>query len=211
MLKVKVYNLQGEELEEMKLNSKIFGVEINPTLVQQVVEAQLANKRLPLAHTKTRAEVSGGGKKPWRQKGTGRARHGSSRSPIWSGGGVTFGPRKDRTFSLKINKKMKTKALFMSLTDKIKENGFVVVDKLEIPQIKTKDFTAILKKLPSKSISSILVVLANKDEMINKSARNLQKVKTILADSLNVFDVLKFNYLLIDKAGIKKIEETYKS
>jgi len=210
MAKVKVYNLDGKEIEQMDLDPKIFEIQPNPALVHQVVEVQRANSRLKLAHTKTKGEVRGGGKKPWRQKGTGRARHGSIRSPLWIGGGITFGPRTEREFSKKINKKMRKKALFMSLSDKVKENNFIVVDNLTLPEIKTKKFYNILKKLPMKGASSTLVVLKAKDENINKSARNIKKIKTILADSLNVYDILKYNFLLIDKEGVKKIIETYK-
>ncbi len=210
MAKVKVYNLEGKELEEIKLDSHIFDIDINPDLVHQVSEIQQANARLSLAHTKTRSEVSGGGKKPWKQKGTGRARHGSIRSPLWIGGGVTFGPRKERNFAKKINKKMKKKALFMILTDKVKENNFIVVDDLKLEKIKTKDLVNILKKLPFEALKSILIVLSDKNENVMRSALNLPKINTILADSLNVIDTLKYNYLLIDKAGIKKIVDTYK-
>lgn len=210
MIKVKVYNLAGKEVEEMKLDPKIFDVAINSALVHQAVEVQQANARLKLAHTKTKGEVRGGGKKPWRQKGTGRARHGSIRSPLWKGGGIIFGPRKEREFTKAINKKMKRKALFMVLTDKVKDNNLVVLEKLSLPEIKTKELVNIIKKLPIKGVNSILMALTDKDEIIIKSARNLPKVKTILADSLNVIDILQYNYLLIDKAGIKKIVETYK-
>lgn len=210
MAKVKVYNLAGKEVGEMELDPMIFEVVAKPSLVHQVVEVQRANARLKLAHTKTKGEVRGGGKKPWRQKGTGRARHGSIRSPLWIGGGITFGPRTDREFGKKINKKMRRKALFMTLSDKVKENNFIVVEKLELPEIKTKPLFSILKKLPMKGIFSTLMVLTNKDENINKSARNIKKIKTILADSLNVYDVLKYNFLLIDKEGVKKIIDTYK-
>jgi large subunit ribosomal protein L4 len=210
MTKISVYNLVGKEIEKLELDPKIFEVKANPALVHQVIEAQRANARLKLAHTKTRGEVRGGGKKPWRQKGTGRARHGSIRSPLWIGGGITFGPRTEREFGKKINKKMKRKALFMTLSDKVRENNFVVVDKLTLPKIKTKDFYNILQKLPIKGTTSTLVVLSKKDDIINRSARNIKKIKTILADSLNVYDVLKYNYLLIDKEGVQKITQIYK-
>lgn len=210
MLKVKVYNLEGKEIDELKLDSAIFGVEINPALVHQAVVAQQANARLTLAHTKTKGEVRGGGIKPWRQKGTGRARHGSRRSPIWIGGGITFGPRTDRNFSLKINRKMKRKALLMGLTDKVNEQKLIVVDKLELPEIKTKNLIKILNKLSGKKTATTLVVLAVKDEKILKSAQNLPKVKTILADSLNIVDVLQYQLMVIDKEGIKKLIATYK-
>ncbi len=210
MAKVKVYNLQGKETEEIKLDSDIFDVKINPDLVYQVVEIQKANTRQNLAHAKTRAEVRGGGRKPWRQKGTGRARHGSTRSPIWVGGGVTFGPSNERNFAKKINKKMKRKALFMTLTDKLQENQLVVADKLELAEIKTKALASILSKLPTKEAKSVLLVLDQKNEAISKSARNLPKINVILANSLNIMDILKHDYLLIDKTGIKKITETFK-
>lgn len=210
MLKVKVYNIEGKEVEELKLDSDVFGVEINSALVHQVVEAQRANARLTLAHTKTKGEVRGGGRKPWRQKGTGRARHGSTRSPLWIGGGVTFGPRTDRNYSQKINKKMKKRALYMGLSDKVNENQMLVVDKLELPEIKTQKLVKILTKLPGKEAKSTLIVLAANDKNIIKSAQNLPKVKTILADSLNILDILQYKYLLVDKEGIKKIITTYK-
>jgi len=210
MSKVKVYNLEGKEVEELKLDPAVFEIEINPNLVHQVVEIQQSNARQTLAHTKDRSEVRGGGKKPWRQKGTGRARHGSSRSPIWIGGGVTFGPRNERNFSKKINKKMKKKALFMTLSDKVKENNFVVVDDLKMEEVKTKQLKNIINKLPTKEAKSLLITLPAKNEVIVKSAKNLPKVKTILADSLNTLDMLKYEFVLIDKAGIKKIIETFK-
>jgi large subunit ribosomal protein L4 len=210
MAKVKVYNLQGKETEELKLDSDIFDIKINPNLVYQVVEVQKNNARQNLAHTKTRAEVRGGGRKPWRQKGTGRARHGSTRSPIWVGGGVTFGPSIERNFAKKINKKMKRKALFMTLTDKLRENQLVVTDKLELAEIRTKELANILNKLPTKEAKSVLLVLDQKNEVISKSAKNLPKINIILANSLNIMDILKHDYLLIDKAGIKKITETFK-
>jgi large subunit ribosomal protein L4 len=209
MIKVKVYNLEGKEIEEIKLDPQVFGIEPNLALVHQVVEAQRANARYKLAHTKTKAEVRGGGIKPWRQKGTGRARAGSIRSPLWSGGGVTFGPRKERNFSKKINRKMKTKALFMTLTDKVKENCIIVLENLALTKIKTKDLANALHKLGTKKAAT-LVVLTDKNEIITKSARNIKKIKTILANSLNVLDILKYKYFVVDKAGIKKIVETYK-
>jgi large subunit ribosomal protein L4 len=210
MLKVKVYNLEGKEVDELKLDSAIFGVEINPALVHQVVTAQQANARLTLAHTKTKGEVRGGGRKPWRQKGTGRARHGSRRSPLWIGGGITFGPRTDRNYEQKINKKMKRKALLMGLTDKLAEENLVVVDKFEMPEIKTKNLVKILSKLPAKKAKSTLIVLAAKDDKILKSVQNLPKVMTILADSLNIVDIMQYQAMIIDQAGIKKIGEVYK-
>jgi len=210
MPQVKVYNLEGQETGEIKLDPVVFEVEIKPELVHLAVEVQKANARYTYAHTKGRSEVRGGGRKPWRQKGTGRARHGSTRSPIWIGGGVTFGPTKEREFGKKINKKMKRKAMFMTLTDKVKDNKFIVVEKIEQPEIKTKELVKILNNLPTKESKSTLIVLAAKDEIVTKSIKNLKKVKTILADSLNVIDVIKYDSLLIDKAGVEKIIKTYK-
>jgi len=210
MLKVSVYNLEGKEVEDIKLDPQVFAVEINQALIHQAVEAQRANARQTLAHAKGRAEVRGGGRKPWRQKGTGRARHGSTRSPIWKGGGVTFGPTNERNFAKKINKQMKRKAFFMSLTDKVKESNFIVVDKLEIPEVKTKKLSQILSNLIKDEKKSALLVLAKKDDIVAKSARNLPKTKTILADSLNLIDVLKYKYVIIDKEGVKKLIEVYK-
>lgn len=146
-MKYQLYNDKGETQKEVELDPAIFGVDINEGLVHQVAEVQLANRRTPVAHTKDRSDVRGGGRKPWRQKGTGRARHGSSRSPIWKGGGVTFGPTKNRNFSKKINKKMKTKALFMCLTDRVKDNYLVLLDKFEVKDNKTKEFVSLVKNL----------------------------------------------------------------
>jgi len=207
MTKVKVYNQIGKEVGEIKLEPKIFNIEIKPELIQQAVRTQLANKRKVIAHTKERPEVRAGGRKPWRQKGTGRARHGSIRSPIWKGGGVTFGPRKNRNFSLKMNKKARKKALLMALSDKAKNNCIVVLDKLELSVIKTKDFLKIISRLPLKK--KILAVLPKSDQKIVKSDRNLPNVKTINANSLNVVDVLGYEYLLILKNSLTVIEKTY--
>ncbi len=149
MKKIQIYNQLGEKVKELELNSKIFGIEIKNSVVHQVAVAQMANSRVAIAHTKDKSEVRGGGKKPWKQKGTGRARHGSSRSPIWVGGGVTFGPTKDRNFSKKVNKKQKTKALFMCLSDKVNNNLFILLDKLNLAEGKTKEFVEILKNLKS--------------------------------------------------------------
>ncbi len=209
MAKVKVYNLEGKEAGELELAKEIFEVEGKEELVHQVVVAQNNNSRQNLAHTKIRSEVRGGGAKPWKQKGTGRARHGSRRSPIWIGGGITFGPRKDRNFSQKVNKKMKNKALCMVLTDKVKSGKIIVLDKLELAEAKTKKLAELLNKLPSKN-NSTLISLAKKDEKIVKAANKLNKVGVLSADSLNVVDLLGKNYLVVDKAAIEKIVEVYK-
>jgi large subunit ribosomal protein L4 len=207
MIKVKVYNTEGKEVGEEKLKPEIFEVKIKPSLVQQAVVTQLANRRLVLAHTKTKGEVRGGGRKPWKQKGTGRARVGSIRSPLWRGGGVIFGPRKNRNFKLKMNKKAKRKALFMTLSDKVNEKKLVLLDKLELAKIKTKEFLKTLSKLPVKN--TILVVLPKQDEKIIKSSHNLPYVSCLLADSLNVYDILRHEYLLMPKDALKVIEKTY--
>jgi large subunit ribosomal protein L4 len=207
MQKTKVYNMTGKEVGELTLEPKIFGVKVKPTLVQQAIRTQLANSRLVLAHTKTRAEVRGGGKKPWRQKGTGRARHGSIRSPIWKGGGVTFGPRKNRNFSLGMNKKAKRLALFMALADKAVNKKLIVMDKLELSAIKTKSFVGVISKLPLKG--TILVVLPKTDHKIIKSVRNLPYAKSISADSLNVYEVVAHEFILCPQDSLKVISQTY--
>jgi len=207
MTKVKVYNQKGEAVGEEKLEPKIFGIKVDPILVQQAAKTQQANSRRVIAHTKDRSEVRGGGKKPWRQKGTGRARHGSIRSPIWKGGGVTFGPRKDRNYSLKMNKKARKKALLMCLSDKAENKKIVIVDSLSLSKIKTKDFTAILKKLPLKK--KILMVLPKTDKNIMRSARNIPFVNIILANSLNVVDILKNEYMFLPKDSLKIIKQIY--
>jgi large subunit ribosomal protein L4 len=216
MLTIPIHNLEGEEIGTIKLPKRIFGLEINNDLVYQAVNTQMASYRKSLAQTKDRSEVRGGGRKPWRQKGTGRARHGSIRSPIWRGGGVTFGPRKEKVFAKKINKKAKTKALFMALSSKVKDKELIVLDKLELKQPKTKLMASILEKLflsvdkaGKKKKKSILIATPKKDEKIIRANRNIPYVKTIAADSLNIIDLLSFKYLLLDKEAIKKIEKTY--
>jgi large subunit ribosomal protein L4 len=208
MTKVKVYNIQGKEVGEVSLEQRIFGVVIKSQLVQQAVRTIMANRRVAIAHTKTKGEVRGGGKKPWKQKGTGRARHGSIRSPIWKGGGVTFGPRKDKNFSLKMNKSAKRLALFMTLTDKAKEKKIVILDELTLPANKTKEFVKIISKLPLKG--SILIIMPKVNQQIYKAVRNLPYAKTITADSLNVLDILNHQYLLCPKESLSVIAKTYK-
>ena len=233
MLKVKVYNQQGEKTAEKDLNPAIFDVKVKPAVVQQVVVALRANSRQNIASTKDRSDVRGGGKKPWRQKGTGRARHGSSRSPIWKGGGVTFGPTSDRNFSLKINKKVKRKVIFACLSDKVVNEKLVLLDKLELSKIKTKEFFTILQNLKlrkksvkaepkkndvkktdkkvvkSKKEKSILIVIPKKDEKIIKSAKNIDRLKVTNAGSLNIVDILKYKYVLMPVESIKVIEKTF--
>lgn len=208
MPKVKVYNLEGKKEEEIDLPEEIFAVELKDDLVHQAVVAQLANSRQVLADTKNRGEVRGGGRKPWKQKGTGRARHGSIRSPLWKGGGVTFGPTTDRNYSKKINKKMKTKALFMVLSSKLKNGDLIVVKDLKLKKGSTKIMKDVLNNLRIKG--KTIIALAKKNDNIIKSTSNILKVLTISSDSLNVVDLLKNRTLITDKKGIEKIQETYK-
>lgn len=207
-MKIDTYNQDGKKIAQTLLPKEIFDIEINPDLIHQVVISQMANKRKVLAHVKTRAEVSGGGRKPWRQKGTGRARHGSIRSPIWRGGGVVFGPRKNRVFKKIIPKKMKKKALFMTLTGKAKNNLLILIDKLEIEKPKTKLVQDIVEKLPCKK-KKVLIVLPKLDRNTLLAARNLSSVQVIEARTLNALDVFSFKYLILLKDSIKKIKETF--
>lgn len=209
MLKIKVYNSDGKEDGEIKLNPEIFNIKVNPNVVQQVVEGHLANKRQVLAHTKLMSEVRGGGKKPWRQKGTGRARHGSSRSPIWKGGGVTFGPRKDRNFTKKVNRKLKIKALFMVLTDKLNGDRLRILSEIKLKERKTKDLIKILdnNKLKDKKV---LIGLEDKDINVQDSAKNFKNIKVIKADSLNVYALLKYEYLILTKKAVEKVNSHFK-
>jgi len=212
-MNVKLYNQKGEEIEKVELSADIFGLELNKDLVHQVVVTQMANARKVIAHTKDRSERRGGGRKPWRQKGTGRARHGSIRSPIWRGGGISFGPTKERVFTKKINKKMKQKALFMALSSKVKDKEMVLLDKLEIKEAKTKSMTSILNNLKDKLkkdlTKSVLIVLPKTDLKVIRANNNIAKTKTIRADSLNVLDILNYKYLLIVQDSIDVIKKTY--
>ncbi|MFA5075816.1 MAG: 50S ribosomal protein L4 [Patescibacteria group bacterium] len=207
-MKTAVYNLAGDKVEEIELNPVLFDIEPNIAVIHQVVIAQEKNARKVLAHTKGRSDVRGGGKKPWKQKGTGRARHGSSRSPIWKGGGITFGPTKERNFKVKINQKMKNKALRMILSDKAKSDNLVVVDKWELAEMKTKLLNQILNKLPVKNQKTCLA-LASTDPKLVQVVHNLEKVYALGANSLNVVDLLKYKFLLISKAALQEIEKIY--
>jgi large subunit ribosomal protein L4 len=209
MLDASVYNIDGERVGTIKLPKEIFGLEINDNLIYQAITSQLSNSRVPLAYTKDRSEIRGGGRKPWRQKGTGRARHGSIRSPIWTGGGITFGPRKEKVFVKKINKKAKRKALFMTLSSKARDKEIVVLDKLKLKEPKTKLMVETINKVFKKLPKSILIAIPKKNESIIRANRNLSYTKTIAVDSLNVIDLLSFKYLLLDKEAIKIIEKIY--
>lgn len=202
-----MYNQEGVEQGEIQLNPEIFEVKPKNILVHQVVVALLANRREPIAHTKTKGEVRGGGKKPWKQKGTGRARHGSTRSPLWVGGGVTHGPRSNRNFSLKINKKMKTKALFMTLSDKAEQKTLTVLDKLELDSFKTKAMVGLLKKLNLNK--SVLLIVEKMDRKVLNSTRNIVKTELMAANSLNAYDVLRFKNVLITRPALDKVEQVY--
>jgi large subunit ribosomal protein L4 len=216
--KIKVYNQKAEEAGEIKLSDKIFKIEVNEALVHQAMVAQMSNERQVLAHTKSRSEVRGGGKKPWRQKGTGRARAGSSRSPIWIGGGVTFGPKKDRNFSKNINKKMKQKAIFMVLSDRLLSNKLAIIEKIDIKEYKTKEIDKTIKNFEEKIIKedikkdkrSILLINDKKDDKIKYSSRNLLGLKTINTENINILDLLKYRNLVITKKTIEKLEKIYK-
>ncbi|MDQ5938390.1 MAG: large subunit ribosomal protein [Patescibacteria group bacterium] len=208
-IKVKLYNWQGEVIGDEKVDTKFFGVKINPVVVQQVVIAQRANSRETLAHTKGRSEVRGGGRKPWKQKGTGRARHGSIRSPLWVGGGITFGPTTLRNFSQKINKKTKAAAFKMVMADKLTSDRLIVVDSYDMKDAKTKTLQDALKKLPVTG-KSVLIVTASAKDNVNLAAKNLKKIETIFVGSLNVVDLLKYHYLVVNKAMLTKIQEHYR-
>ena len=205
MSKVSVYNIEGKEVGELELNDAVFGVEVNKHLVHRAVVSQLANKRQGTQSAKTRAEVRGGGRKPWRQKGTGHARQGSTRSPQWAGGGVVFAP-KPRDYSFKLNKKEKRIAIKSALTSRVNESKFIVLDDINFDEIKTKKFQAVLDNL---KVSKALIVLNESNEKVVLSARNIEGVKTILTNSINVYDVLKYNTMIVTKAAVATIEEVY--
>jgi len=208
MKPINVYNQNGEKKSNIKLDDNVFGVEKNDKLISKAVITELANHRTAHAKTKTCAQVRGGGAKPWRQKGTGRARHGSIRSPIWRGGGVTFGPTGREVFKKRIPKKMRRKALFMVLSAKAKENLIFVLDNLKIEKPKTKIMVEILEQLFLKK-SSGLLVLPKIDENIIKSVRNIPKIDPIQAKDLNVLDLLNYKYIVMPKEAIKVIKETF--
>lgn len=206
-MKITVYNTEGKEVGNALLPKEIFDVKMNSDLLHQVVVSQMANRRQISAHTKDRSEVRGGGRKPWRQKGTGRARHGSIRSPLWKGGGVTFGPRKEKVFKKEIPNKIRIKALFMVLSEKVRKNLLTVLDELKVEKPKTKEISGILQKLPCKK--NCLIILPNYDKKIILAARNIPKITTIEARNLNVLDLLSSQYLLMPKGTINTIKETF--
>ena len=205
MANVSVYNMEGKEVGTLELNDAVFGVEVNEHLVHLAVVAQLANKRQGTQKAKTRSEVSGGGRKPWRQKGTGHARQGSTRSPQWKGGGVVFAPT-PRDYTIRLNKKEKRAALRSALTSRVQDNKFIVVDELKFDEIKTRKFRNVMDNL---KVSKALVVLADNDQNTVLSARNIADVKTSQVGSINVYDILKYNTVVATKAAVASIEEVY--
>ena len=205
MANVSVYNMEGNEVGKIDLNDAIFGVEVNEHLVHMAVIQQLANKRQGTQKAKTRSEVSGGGRKPWRQKGTGHARQGSIRAPQWTGGGVVFAPT-PRDYSFKLNKKEKRAALKSALTTRVQENKLIVLENLELNEIKTKKFAEILGNL---NVDKALVVLNDNNKNVVLSARNIPNVKTALTNTINVYDILKYNTVIVTKDAVATIEEVY--
>ncbi len=205
MAKVSVYNMKGETVGDIELNDGIFGVEINEQLMHQAVVAQLANRRQGTQSAKTRSDVSGGGRKPWRQKGTGHARQGSTRAPQWTGGGVVFAP-KPREYEIRLNKKEKRAALKSALTSKVQAEKIFVIDAIKVDEIKTKTMVDFLKSL---HLDKTLIVLNDNDPNVICSARNIENVKTALTNTINVFDILKYDALVLDKSALETIEEVY--
>ncbi|MDD7642352.1 MAG: 50S ribosomal protein L4 [bacterium] len=205
MANVAVYNMEGKEVGKLDLNDAVFGVEVNEHLVHMAVLQQLANNRQGTQKAKTRSEVRGGGRKPWRQKGTGHARQGSTRAPQWTGGGVVFAPT-PRDYSFKINKKEKRAALKSALTSRVQENKLIVVDELKLDEIKTKQFAQVMKNL---NVEKALVVINENDQNIVMSAKNIPTVKVAQTNTINVFDILKYSTVVVTKAAVATIEEVY--
>lgn len=213
-VKINIYNQTAKSEMEKSLDKDVFALKPNLALIHQAMLAQMANERQVLAHTKDRSEVRGGGKKPWKQKGTGRARVGSSRSPLWIGGGVTFGPRKDRNFSQKINKKMRQKALLMVLSDKLNQKALIALKDLNWEVYKTKEFNKLItlfeKDILKNVKRSLLIINDSKNDKLKYSARNLEGVKIINLENLNIVDLLKFRYLLLTENALDMIAKRYK-
>ena len=205
MANVSVYNMEGKEVGKMDLNDAVFGVEVNEHLVHMAVVQQLANNRQGTQKAKTRSEVSGGGKKPWRQKGTGHARQGSTRSPQWTGGGVVFAPV-PRDYSFKLNRKEKRAALKSALTSRVNDEKFIVLDELKLDAIKTKKFQEVLNNL---KVTKAIVILAEDDKNVILSARNIPSVITASTNTINVYDIMKYDTVVTTKAAVAKIEEVY--
>ena len=205
MANVSVYNIEGKEVGTMELNDAVFGVEVNEHLVHMAVVSQLANNRQGTQKAKTRSEVSGGGRKPWRQKGTGHARQGSTRAPQWTGGGVVFAPT-PRDYSFRLNKKERRLAIKSALTTKVNESKLIVLDSFELDEIKTKKFVAVMNNLKAEKA---LVVLNEKNDNVIKSANNVPTVKTALTNTINVYDILKYDTLVLTQDAVATIQEVY--
>ena len=205
MAKVTVYNMEGKEVDTIELNDAVFGVEVNEHLVHMAVVQQLANNRQGTQKAKTRSEVRGGGRKPWRQKGTGHARQGSTRAPQWTGGGVVFAPV-PRDYSFKLNKKEKRAALKSVLTSRVQENKFIVLDELKLAEVKTKEMKKVLDNL---KVNNALVIIGDDSENVALSARNIAGVQTASVNTINVFDMLKYNTIIATKSSVASIEEVY--
>ena len=205
MANVSVYNMEGKEVGTIELNDAVFGVEFNEHLVHMAVVSQLANKRQGTQKAKTRSEVSGGGREPWRQKGTGHARQGSTRAPQWTGGGVVFAPT-PREYTIKLNKKERRLALKSVLTAKVQENKFIVLDELKFDEIKTKNFQAVLNNL---NVNKAMVVINDNDKNVVMSAKNIPNVITAQTNTINVYDILKYNTMIVTKAAVETIQEVY--
>ena len=207
-MKVDVFDQQNNKVDTIDLPDRIFKVKWNPDLVHQTLIVQMSNKHEPWAHTKDRSEVRGGGRKPWRQKGTGRARHGSIRSPLWKGGGVTFGPRKEKKYSRKINKKMKQKAIFSVLSKKLQDGELKIIDSLKLQASKTKAIAEILKAFLKKPFNALIIPAADRPE-IKRAASNIKNIDVISPLSLNVYDLLKYKNIILEKKAIEEIEKHY--
>ncbi len=205
MANVSVYNMEGKEVGSIELNDAVFGVEINEHLVHMAVVSQLANNRQGTQSAKTRSEVSGGGRKPWRQKGTGHARQGSTRAPQWTGGGIVFAP-KPRDYSFKMNKKEKKLAILSALTSKVVDNKLVVLDEFKMDEIKTKKFAEVMSNL---KVNKALVVLEGENKNVVLSGRNIPTVKVSATNEINTYDILKYDSLVVTKAAVEKLEEVY--
>ncbi len=209
-MKVPVYNMEGKQVKQIDVPVSLFDIVLKPEVVKQVIVAIQANQRMNYAHTKDRSEVSGGGRKPWKQKGTGRARAGSSRSPIWIGGGVTFGPRNNRNFSKKVNKKVRRLAIKMLLSDKVKNEKLFVIDNLEFSEIKTKKVVEFLQALPTDNRST-LILMPVVDEKIVKSVANIQKTDVMLAGDINAAELAKYNNVILSQEALQNVIDRFEN
>jgi len=208
-MKVEVFNQKNEKVSTVELPESIFNVDWKPILVKQALLTQIANRRKPLAHTKTRGEVKGGGRKPWRQKGTGRARHGSIRSPLWIGGGVTFGPRKEKIFAKKINRKMKRLALFSALSKKLKDNEIRIIDSLNLDEVKTKKVVEMMNLFFGKKRPSVLFIVAKDNNTFSRAVRNIDRLKSLKPNALDIYNIVRYKYIFLEKKAIDDIISHY--